>query len=603
MADNVYDSSDTLRSALPLKFAKSVRFEASFRLEQGGQLPGINVTYETHGTLNSAGDNAVLICHALTGDSHVAQHAEDDEPGWWDIMVGPGKSIDTDRYFVICPNILGGCRGSTGPHSINPETDRPYGADFPAVTVGDMVEAQRLLLDHLKIEKLRAVVGGSLGGQQAIEWVRRYHDRLHSCVLLATSPALTSQAMAFDVVGRNAIVRDPHYCEGQYYDNTVKPDVGLAIARMLAHVTYLSRDAMSAKFDHDKMQPRDIPTDFEKKFSVGSYLAHQGHKFVERFDANSYVTLTMAMDLFNLGTTQQELMDAIGRHDVRFLVLSFTSDWLFPPEQSKMMVDALIASNRSVSYCNVKSPSGHDAFLLPDSLPIYGGMVEGFLAHFGEDYNELAVPTTQATEDWHSPTSIFHDRRFDYELISELIGPEASILDLGCGSGGLLAQLKSRGHKKLTGVELDEKNVMNCVRRGIDVIQHDLENELRAFLENQFDVVILSQTLQSIAATERIVDDMLRIGRQCIVSFPNFAYRELRHMLATEGRSPESELLHHRWYNSPNRRFLSIADFENFCDEKGINIHRGLYLETKADRQIEDDPNLNADMAIYVISR
>ncbi len=409
--------------------------------------------------------------------------------------------------------------------------------------------------------------------------------------------------MAFDVVGRNAILRDSHYCEGQYYDKENKPDVGLAIARMLAHVTYLSRDAMSAKFDHDKMQPRDIPTNFEKKFSVGSYLAHQGHKFVERFDANSYVTLTMAMDLFNLGTTQEEIIEAIGGHDIRWLVLSFTSDWLFPPEQRKLMVDSLVAANRAVSYCNVKSPSGHDAFLLEDSLPIYGGMIEGFLAHLDEHYNELAVPTKQATEDWHSPTSIFHDRRLDYELISELIGPEASILDLGCGSGGLLAQLKTRGHKQLTGVELDEHNLMNCVRRGIDVIQHDLEHQLSAFSENQFDVVILSQTLQSIAATERIMDDMLRIGRQCIVSFPNFAYRKLREMLWKEGRSPESDLLHHRWYNSPNRRFLSIADFEAFCEEKGIEIHRGLYLDTAADQQIEDEPNLNADMAIFVISR
>ena len=228
-----------------------------------------------------------------------------DDPGWWDIAVGPGKPIDTDRYFVICPNLLGGCRGTTGPAASTPPTGKPYGRDFPTITIGDMVEVQRRLLDHLGIDTLLAVVGGSMGGHQALAWATRFPERVRSVVALATSPRLTSQALAFDVVGRNAIRRDPHYHGGQYYEEKHGPEVGLAIARMIGHITYLSREAMRQKFDADRLQPRDVATEFEKTFSVGSYLGYQGTKFVERFDANSYMVLSMAMDLFDLGGTPQ----------------------------------------------------------------------------------------------------------------------------------------------------------------------------------------------------------------------------------------------------------------------------------------------------------
>ena len=313
-------------------------------------------------------DNAVLICHAISGDSHVARHNDEDDPGWWDIVVGPGKPIDTDRFFVICPNLLGGCRGTTGPGSVNPATGKPYGRDFPTITVGDMVEVQRRLLDHLGVAPAagrrgrldRRTPGADVG--DALSRSRAQRDAL------ATSPRLTSQALAFDVVGRNAILRDPHYHGGQYYDEKHSPEVGLAIARMIGHITYLSREAMTEKFEADRLHPRDVAMEFEKTFSVGSYLGYQGAKFVERFDANSYIVLSMAMDLFDLGGTPGTLAAALRPAGCRWLVLSFSSDWLFPPDQSRDIVSALIANNAPVSYCNVQSDCGHDAFLLPNEI-------------------------------------------------------------------------------------------------------------------------------------------------------------------------------------------------------------------------------------------
>jgi homoserine O-acetyltransferase len=688
MTDPVFESSDSLRGSGALRYAQQVTLVEPLRLELGGELPAVTVTYETYGRLNRRRDNAVLVCHAISGDSHVARHDLADDPGWWDLFVGPGRSIDTERYFVICSNILGGCRGTTGPNSIDAHTGQPYGADFPAITVGDMVEVQRRLVDQLGIDALRAVIGGSLGGHQALTWALRYPRRVRACVALATSPRLTSQALAFDVVGRNAILHDPGYCGGQYYeaDGTAAggtaaggtaagavgpgspqrpnpvlspveggagaiektppagPVVGLALARMLAHITYLSREAMTAKFDPSRLEPRDIATAFEKKFSVGSYLAYQGHRFVERFDANSYVTLSMAMDLFDLGDTPEQLRlafasshppelaisrgrrpgagpvvlgspqrpngerateetPAAGPAGRRWLVVSFSSDWLFPPEQSRQIVDALLATDHRVSYCNVEASGGHDAFLLEEKLSIYGGLTRAFLAH-GENEPLPTTPPGAPPQAVEEPTSIFHGQRLDYDLILELIPPAASVLDLGCGSGELLSRLRERGHHRLVGVELDERAVLACVERGLDVIQHDLEQGLSPFGNRQFDVVVLSQTLQSIVDTAGIIDEMLRVGGCGIVSFPNFAYHKLRKMLGEDGRSPKAGGIYQfEWYNTPNRRFPSIADVEEFCAAKRLRLHRQVYLDTETDRRITADPNLNADVAIFVLSR
>jgi len=601
VSQNFLESSDTARHARPLRYAQSITFEGPLELELGGRLDGVTVAYETYGQLNSARTNAILVCHAISGDSHVARHNEQDDPGWWDIMVGPGKPIDTNRFFVVCPNLLGGCRGTTGPGSANPATGKPYGRDFPTITVADMVEVQRRLLDHLGIGQLLAVVGGSLGGHQVLTWAARFPERVQGVVPVATSPRLTTQALAFDVVGRNAIRRDPYYRSGQYYGEKRTPEVGLAIARMIGHITYLSREAMTKKFDADRLRPRNVPTDFEKVFSVGSYLGHQGDRFVERFDANTYITLSMAMDLFDLGSTPEELAKTFRRAPCRWLVISFSSDWLFPPEQSREIVNALIANRIPVSYCNVQSACGHDAFLLPDDFPVYGEMIRAFLSNLA---GEQAVQIAGEEEESHGPTSIFHQHRLDYDRIVELAPAAASVLDLGCGSGALLSRLKGQNHRHLMGVELDERKILTCISRGLDVVQADLNKGLGAFADQEFDCVVLSQTLQAVYDVEGVLTEMLRVGRSCIVRIPNFGYHRLRRMLADQGRAPKSGgVLHYEWYNTPNVRFFTISDFEDFCRQKSIRVHRRIALDTETGTEVFDDPNLNADLAIFVISR
>jgi homoserine O-acetyltransferase/O-succinyltransferase len=601
VSQNLLESSDSVRHARPLRHAQSVTLAEPLELELGGRLASVTVAYETYGQLNAARANAILVCHAISGDSHVARHDAQDDPGWWDIMVGPGKPIDTGRFFVICPNLLGGCRGTTGPGSTDPATGKPYGRDFPTITLGDMAEVQRRLMDHLGIGQLLAVVGGSLGGHQVLTWATRFPERVQAVVPIATSARLTSQALAFDVVGRNAIRRDPYYHNGQYYGEKRTPEVGLAIARMIGHITYLSREAMKKKFDADRLHPRNVATDFEKIFSVGSYLGLQGDRFVERFDANTYIALSMAMDLFDLGSTPQELAATLQRVPCRWLVISFSSDWLFPPEQSREIVNALIANRIPVSYCNVKSACGHDAFLLPDDFPVYGEMVRSFLNNLiGESPSAIADDDGES----HGPTSIFHQHRLDYDRIVELAPSGGSLLDLGCGSGALLARLKQQNHRHIIGVELDERQILTCVSRGLDVIQADLNKGLGAFADQEFDCVVLSQTLQAVYDVEGVLTEMLRVGKSCIVSIPNFGYHRLRQMLAKEGRAPKSGgVLHYEWYNTPNIRFFTLTDFEDFCREKQIRVHKRIALDTEAGVEVFDEPNLNADLAIFVISR
>ena len=563
-------------------------------LELGGGLPGVRVAYETWGELNDAGDNAVLVCHALTGDSHVASHADDDAAGWWDLVVGPGKYVDTDRHFVVCCNTLGGCRGTTGPGEVDPATGRRWGGAFPQITQRDAVAAQKRVIDALGVKRL-TVIGGSMGGQQALTWATEQGGMVSACVLIATSPRLTAQALAFDVVGRNAILRDPGYAAG-------RPETGLALARMLAHITYLSRDGMTAKFDPVRDKPRDVAGEFEKLYGVGSYLAHQGQKFVDRFDADSYVALTRAMDRFDLGETCDDLAACFGgRTDpaTRFGVVSFSSDWLFPPEQSRQMVEALGRAGRRVSYLEVTSDGGHDAFLLPDELDQYGAFVRSMLEAAPGGAGRASAPPGAAS----SHTSIFHAGRLDHDAILDLIPAGASVLDLGCGDGGLLSRLRDRGHDRLAGVEVVTANVLRAVGRGLDVIDADLNRPLRCFGDGQFDVVVLSQTLQSVENTVGVIGEVLRVGRRGIVSFPNFAWQPLREMLARDGRSPRVPgPFAFEWYDSPNRRYPSIADFLDLCGRLGVRVERAVYLDTAAGREVTADPNRSADLAVMVLA-
>lgn len=357
------------------------------RLDSGVELKGVDIAYQTWGTLNADKSNAVLVCHALTGDHFVAgEHPITGKRGWWEQVVGAGKVIDTDRYFVICSNILGGCIGTTGPQAINPETNKPWGLDFPVITIGDMVRTQKLLIDHLGIEKLFAAVGGSMGGMQVLEWACQYPENVFAAVPIATAARHSAQNIAFHEVGRQAIMADPDWCGGDYLSEGKHPHRGLAVARMAAHITYLSEAALTRKFGRN-LQDRDAVTyGFEADFQVESYLRHQGSTFVDRFDANAYLIITRAMDYFDIAERADgQLVAAFKDTPVRFLVMSFTSDWLYPTHESREIVHALNAGAANVSFVEIESDKGHDAFLLdePDFHKVFEGFLEGCAEHRG----------------------------------------------------------------------------------------------------------------------------------------------------------------------------------------------------------------------------
>ena len=349
-------------------------------LDCGRSFGPVTQAYETYGALNAARDNAILIFHALSGDAHVSGYhtPEDRKPGWWDVMVGPGKPFDTDRYFVICANVLGGCKGSTGPSSLDPATGRPYGLSFPVVTIGDMVKAQKRLVEHLGIERLLAVAGGSMGGMMALDWAVRFPDSVASVLAIATSARMNAQGIAFNEVGRQAIIADPNWQHGDYYGQE-SPAAGLSIARMIGHITYLSDAQMRARFGRRLQARESFGYDFKTEFQVESYLKYQGDSFVRRFDANSYLYITKAIDYFDLANGSQSLVQAFEKVRAEFLVVSFSSDWLYPTSDSKDLFKALQANGVPTTFLEIANPYGHDAFLLPnEELAI---TISGFLTH------------------------------------------------------------------------------------------------------------------------------------------------------------------------------------------------------------------------------
>lgn len=358
-----------------------VRFpaDAPLELDGGDRLAPFSIAYQTYGRLNADKSNAVMVCHALTGDQHVANdHPITGKPGWWETLIGPGKPVDTDRYFVICSNVLGGCMGSTGPNAVNPETGQTYGLDFPVITIGDMVRAQVRLIDHLGIPDLFCVLGGSMGGMQVLDWTARYGDRVFAAIPIATAVRHTSQNIAFHEVGRQAVMADPDWCGGKYAEQGKLPRKGLAVARMAGHITYLSDEALHRKFGRNLQDRESITFGFDADFQVESYLRHQGYTFVERFDANAYLYMTRAMDYFDLAADHGgSLINAFTETDTRFCVVSFTSDWLFPTEESRRIVQALNAVAANVSFVEIETDKGHDAFLLDE--PELFETVRGFL--------------------------------------------------------------------------------------------------------------------------------------------------------------------------------------------------------------------------------
>ena len=342
-----------------------VTFDKELHLKSGPVLGPITLAYETYGTLNQDRSNAILILHALSGDAHVAgkNSPAEEKPGWWDEAVGPGKAFDTNKYFVICSNVLGGCRGSTGPMSINPSTEKPYGLSFPVVTIEDMVETQRWLLDYLGIDQLLTVTGGSMGGMQALQWTVSYPERIKSAMVLASTARLSAQTIALNEVARQAIYADPNWNKGDYYES-IPPNAGLAVARMIGHITYLSDASMHEKFGRRLQERERYGYDFNTEFAVESYLRYRGNAFTRRFDANSFLYITKAMDYFDLSYGLNSLADAFTNVTSKFLVVSYTSDWLYPSWQSKELVRSLLLNGIDTTYVEIESNYGHDAFLL-----------------------------------------------------------------------------------------------------------------------------------------------------------------------------------------------------------------------------------------------
>ena len=383
MNEKVKPNSDNSVGLVKTKFFNFAEKPNELILSNGVKLGPITIAYQTYGELNSKKSNAILVFHALSGDSHAAGYnsPDDTKPGWWDTIIGPGKPFDTKKFFVICANVIGGCKGSTGPSSINPETKKPFGLAFPVVSIKDMLTPQKKLLEHLGIEKLFCIAGGSMGGMLALQWLVTYPGTTQGAMLIATSPTHTAQAIAFNSVGRFAIISDPNWNNGNYYGMEI-PKIGLSIARMIGHITYLSEESMHKKFGRESIKVAGSPlSNFVREFEVESYLQHQGESFIKRFDANSYLYISKAIDDFDITDGYNNLPEAFQNIKAKCLVISFTSDWLYPKEQSMQIVKALKINGIETTYTNFEAEYGHDSFLIEDER--LKKLFAGFLSSLG----------------------------------------------------------------------------------------------------------------------------------------------------------------------------------------------------------------------------
>ena len=354
-------------------------FDSPLQLDCGKELKKIELVYETYGSLNERKDNAVLICHALSGDQHAAGYnsPDDKKPGWWDVCIGPGKPFDTNKFFIVCPNNIGGCKGSSGPNTINPETGQLYGPSFPIVTVEDWVNTQNLLGDSLGIKKWACIIGGSLGGMQALQWTISFPEKVQNIISVAAASKLSAQNIAFNEVARQSIINDPDFRDGYYYEHGVIPKIGLSIARMLGHITYLSDDSMRQKFGRDLKEGK-LNFSYDVDFQVESYLRYQGKSFVDKFDANTYLLMTKVLDYYDPASRfGGDLSKAFEKSISNYLIVSFTSDWRFSPERSQEIVEALVGAKKNVSYSEIEANNGHDAFLMP--IPNYLNILKNFM--------------------------------------------------------------------------------------------------------------------------------------------------------------------------------------------------------------------------------
>lgn len=534
-------------------------------LECGRSLSEVTVAYETYGELSEARDNVIFICHALTGDAHVAGTHDGTEAtvGWWDEMVGSGKGIDTDYYHVICANILGGCKGTTGPSSVDPGTGVPYGSAFPAISVGDIVDVHRLLLKQLGVDRLAAVIGGSFGGMQVLDWAIRYPDMIDRCICVASATSLSAQALAFDIVGRKAITSDPDWMGGDYYSRDCSPTSGLSQARRIGHITYLSTDMMTRKFgrqrkESDSEASHDEVTSFESRFQVESYLDYQGEKFVERFDANSYLQITRALDEYGLVEKFGGVEAALAPIQANVLVVALSSDWLFPPEQSMELANALLAAGKRVSYCQLNAPHGHDAFLVD-------------IEHLAEVTRAFLPWVTRASDARRGPP-VPAERQHEFNIICGMVRPEARVLDLGCGGGEWLSTVATARQASGIGVDIDIANVIDVIDRGHDIFQGDIDAGLSMIPDQTYDYAVLSETLQVVRKPRFVLQEMLRVAKEGIVVFPNFGKWTYRMSLLLRGRMPKGGVLPFEWYDTPNIHLFTRKDFVELCRQEGFEI-------------------------------
>jgi len=593
------DTSRPIGRSVGAVVAKHARFDTPLPLACGATLTSWELAYETYGTLNADRTNAVLVCHALNASHHVAGYYENDPDniGWWDNMVGPGKPLDTDRFFVVGVNNLGSCFGSSGPTTRNPTTGRPWGADFPLVTVEDWVDSQARLADYLDVGQWAAVMGGSLGGMQALSWAIRYPQRIRHALVIAAAPNLSAENIAFNEVARQAILTDPDFHDGQFDVHGTKPRRGLRVARMLGHITYLSDQQMEEKFGRGLREGLNFS--FAPEFQIESYLRHQGEKFAEYYDANTYLRITKALDYFDpAAATGGDLARALVPAHCKFLVVSFKTDWRFPSARSREIVKALVDNRHDVSYTDIEVPHGHDAFLLDDAH--YHALVRAYFDCIERDAKAYATFRlgTQLARGLEEMSTLV--RRADYATIAGWVGEGSRVLDLGCGDGSLLALLAAERRATGYGIEIADSDVQSSVARGVNVLQSDLESGLAGFEDASFDVVILSQTLQAMRRIELIVDEMLRVGREAIVTFPNFGHWSHRWQIL-KGRMPVSKALPYQWYDTPNIHLCTVADFDAFLAARRCLVENRVVLA--GGRTVTALANLRGELAVYRFRR
>jgi homoserine O-acetyltransferase len=568
-----------------------------------GELNSLQIKYETYGELNIDRSNAILICHALTGDHHVAGIcAEDERKGWWDHAVGPGKAIDTNEYFVICSNVLGACQGSTGPTSINPSTQKPYGMNFPDLTIKDMVCAQKLLLDHLKVTSLYSVVGGSMGGMQALQWIVEFPSFVKSAMIIAATAQHSAQTIAFNEVGRTSIKRDPHWNNGEYTSDT-RPEAGLAVARMMAHITYLSDKVMAEKFGRDLMIAGDEQNQKSEnnQFTVESYLHYQGLKFVDRFDANTYLKLTKALDRFDL-VGDVGLDTNLKDVTAKVMVVGFTSDWLYTPSQNKKIAESLQGLGKNASYLEIDHDHGHDSFLL--NSHDFLRLIKLFLK--GENFEKPVQQESQKLKQSNNRSNV--KKEADLKVISDWVKKDEKVLDLGCGRGTLLEHLRETKNVKGLGVDYDSTKAAACISRGVNVYQGDIGNALAMLSGASFDWVVFSRMVEELPEPGQVILDALKIGKRVAVSFVNHGYWKNRLHFSKNGSRITNDVYRENWENSHPLNHFSVKEFESFCNpsdkkKKLFRVGRKVYHHGNWRTECRLIPNLMAGLAIYELVR